>query len=114
MYAYSSENTELNFTSIVLLNAKIKNSIYYLNEGQPNNKNEIPTLDSHFINYLQSKWKDGDTLKLGSTGLDGDSVMDYVFPGKTLPGVSEWTEEKVGNQAGDRHGLLRGKFINLY
>lgn len=112
MFAYSQANSS-NFVSVVLLNQELKGSIYFKNEGQTANKNDIPTEDTHFINFLNGKWKDGDTLRLGSTGLDGDSAAQYVFAGTTLPGVSEWSEEKVGNQAGDRHGLLLGRHYSF-
>lgn len=109
MYTFSKTDPS-NMVSLCLLNRDLEGSIYFKNEGQPNNKNDIPTTDQHFAYFLNGQWKDGDTLKLGSTGIDGERIIDYAFPGKTLSGVSEWTEEKVGNQAGDRHGLLRGKF----
>ena len=106
MYVYESNSSKKEYTSIVLLNHTISNSIYYKNDGQPSNKNDIPTDQQHFINYLQSRWKDGNTLKLGSTGLDGDSSIKYVFPNTTAQGFSSWTEDMVGNQGGDRNGVL--------
>lgn len=106
MYVYPSNNTKQEFTSVILLNNIISNSMYYLDEGQANNKNDIPSSEQHFINYLHSRWKDGDTLKLGSTGLDGDSSVSFAFPYTTNPGYSAWSEDVVGNQGGDRNGIL--------
>jgi hypothetical protein len=111
MFAYSQTNPN-NYVSICLLNQTIEKTMYFKNENQTANKNDIPENGQHFAYYMQSRWKDGDSLKLGSTGLDGDSVMNFAFPGKTLVGFSEWSEENVGNPAGDRHGLLIGKLTN--
>lgn len=106
MFAYPSNLSQQKYTSVMLLNQSITNTMYYKNTGQTNNKNDIPTLQEHYVNYLHSRWKDGDTLKLGSTGLDGDSSISFVFPNTTLSGYSAWSEEVVGNQGGDRNGLL--------
>lgn len=112
MFAYSSNSSQNQYTSVLLLNQTLTNTMYYKNEGQTSNKNDIPTLQEHFVNYLHSQWKDGDTLKLGSTGLDGDSSISFVFPNTTLNGFSAWSEDKVGNQGGDRNGILVCQFEN--
>lgn len=112
MYVYESTSNTKRHTSILLLNDTLSNTIYYKNDGLPSNKNDIPTQDDHYINYLDSKWKDGDSLKLGSTGLDGDSSVRFVFPNTTLSGYSAWSEERVGNQGGDRNGLMISSFNN--
>ena len=86
--------------------------MYFKNEGLSNNKNDIPSTSEHFSFLLESRWKDGDSLKIGSTGLDGDRSIPYVFPGKSLQNFNEWSEEKVGNTPGDRHGLLIGELLD--
>jgi len=111
IFAYEA-NGNGKYASILLLNQKLKQTMYYKNTGQTNNKNDIPTNEQHFINYLQSRWKDGDSLKLGSTGLDGDSSVSFVFPNTTVPNHSAWTEDIVGNQGGDRNGVMVTQFTN--
>ncbi len=112
MFAYNSNTTKKQYTSVMVLNQALTNTMYYKNAGQTSNKNDIPLLQEHYVNYMHSRWKDGDSLKLGSTGLDGDSSISFAFPNTTLNGFSAWSEDNVGNQGGDRNGILVCQFKN--
>lgn len=69
----------------------------------------------HYINYLNSTWKDGTLMTYGGTGyLSGGNKTRYMFPGESDPffcghngnapgGI--WNELKEGNPTGDRRGV---------
>lgn len=73
-----------------------------------------PSTGTHFYNYLDGKWKDGQKIVYGGDGRTSGGVLcDFMFPGDTDPtgwgtgGVPQatWTEQTAGNQPADRRFL---------
>jgi hypothetical protein len=75
-----------------------------------------PQVAVHYYNYLRGIWRDGTQLSHGGTGYAPNNpnalAAQYAFPGDTDPvhwgtggvdpGLSNWSEESVGNPPGDR------------
>ncbi len=60
----------------------------------------IPQTDQEFYNYMSGKWKDGSNVTFGGDGKDPlNPVTTFIYSG------NGWTEEAVGNGAGDRRML---------
>lgn len=93
---------------MMLLNQKLTNSMYYeLNT----NGNGEPENSADFYDCMQSKFKDGSSLKYGGTGyLKSNGATnqdaDYLFPGDpTYFDANSWTESNTfstPNAPGDR------------
>jgi hypothetical protein len=77
--------------------------VYYdNNQSQQGN----PSLPSHFWNYLNGRWKDGQNITYGGNGRGGSDTASYMFPGATDPaGRALWTERTSGNTPADRRFL---------
>ncbi|MFT5969903.1 MAG: hypothetical protein ACI8ZO_000402 [Flavobacteriales bacterium] len=79
-----------------------------------------PQTGTHYYNYLDGKWKDGQAIVYGGDGRTSGGVpCDFMFPGDTDPegwgtaGVPQapWTEETALNPPDDRRFLQSaGKF----
>lgn len=95
--------------------------VYFMNGG-PAYGND-PSIAIDYYNYLNGKWKDGTQMMWGGNAHTGGPGVcgcgpdcTFMFPGNSDPlywGDSctspnctpDWTEQKVGNQPGDRRGL---------
>ena len=77
--------------------------VYYdNNQSQQGN----PSNPAHFWNYLNGRWKDGQSITYGGNGRGGSDTASYMFPGSTDPGKrAAWTEKIAGNTPADRRFL---------
>lgn len=78
-----------------------------------------PTTSEQYFNYLNGKWRFGETLYYGGTGFQGSTSVTtipakYMYPGNSDPlhygtnGIDpsfEWSEESINNPPGDRRIL---------
>ena len=110
-YAYNGEpddglacggyGTRLPIQSCIFLNQSMDNYVYYNNDfsliGNPEN-------DTHFDNYLNSKWKDGVPITYGGNGRGGASPTNYMYPSDPSDPLG-WSECEQNNTPADRRGL---------
>ncbi len=99
--------------------------VYYNNSTSQNGD---PELAIHYYNYMRGIWKNGQRMRHGGNGYNGDGVENietyFMFPGKsdplhwgttdkngitTVPANTNWTEINTGgakrNDPGDRRFL---------
>lgn len=76
--------------------------MYFNNDPNPISGN--PSIAIDFYNYLQGKWKNGQTVRWGDRNGSGGTVeTPWMWPFDTiLPGQSLWTEQTAGNTPSDR------------
>jgi hypothetical protein len=76
--------------------------MYFNNDANPISGN--PSIAIDFYNYLQGKWKNGQTVRWGDRNGSGGTVeTPWMWPFDTiLPGQSLWTERTSGNTPNDR------------
>lgn len=91
------------------LSDSLETFIYYnIGGGQ----NGDPVLVDHWLNYLNAKWKNGQTVKFGGDGYNSLGVTNqpttHMFTGNPVLNIG-WTESNNGsgnpNSPGDRRGL---------
>ncbi len=87
------------FVMATFLNKDLSSSIA-CNDG--NGKNGIPTNNSDFINFAESKWKDSSDLTFGGDGTAEGTSADYIFSQLSPNENSFWTEELALNSPGGR------------
>ncbi len=85
-------------------NQKISSTMYFNNDN--NILNGRPSLDFHFYNLMQGKWKNGKALGYGGTGVDGNGTAKFIYPytSDNTNGNIMWNE--YGNTPGQRIGML--------
>jgi hypothetical protein len=88
---------------VVSLNKDIATHISWTNTTDPINGNPQTAMD--YYNYLQGKWRNGNSIIEGGDGMDtvGDPT-GYLFPGDVMDSTT-WTEMTNANMAGDRRAL---------
>ncbi len=59
-----------------------------------------------FYNYLIGKWNDGSPMTYGGIGYNGTIPTNFMFPGTPEAGLNDWNECNLGNQPGDRRGVM--------
>jgi len=82
------------------INQGMKNFVYYNNDWSTSGNPQKP---EHYWGYLNSRWKDGSSIKYGTT----TDTTSFMFPGNDDPaGRPEWSEITSGNVPGDRRFLM--------
>jgi hypothetical protein len=103
-------------TGCVLLNREMTNSMYHRIGTNPIMGD--PANVRHCYHYLNSLWKNGDSLMYGGNGYDGVGITEvpasYVYTSPPLAlGSSDWNEEIAGNQPGDRRAISGFKLYDF-
>ncbi len=118
LFAYndSSEATfgnKMVSSGCMLLNGKLNSTMYF--ENSNNLIYGKPLIANDFLNYMQSKWKNGQHLTFGSNGVDGSGQANYIYPFDTDNSNSNtmWNETSVGNLSGQRIGLMNTEQVSL-
>ncbi|MGB0999828.1 MAG: hypothetical protein ACPGVE_05755 [Flavobacteriales bacterium] len=80
--------------------------VYFNNDFDPISGN--PEGGSDYYNLLTGKWKNGNPITYGGSGLTSSNPpCDYMFPDDTDPKFTEpWTEESAKNKPADRRFLI--------
>lgn len=68
-----------------------------------------PDTPEEFLNYMQSRWRDGLPIEFGGDGrLEGTFSTSYTYPSNPAfpPGPGVWSEVSAGNVPDDRRFLM--------
>lgn len=103
---------------VKFLSDSMESFIYY-NNGPGNNGD--PQIAAHWINYLESKWKNNQAVRYGGDGFNGPGVTTsptaYIFTGDPYTQVG-WSEVAPGvglnsNPPGDRRSVASMPYFSL-
>ncbi len=124
MYAYNGDSNDEPFggrtnygtnppaVGVKYLSDSMDMAMYYV-IGSGNNGD--PTTTSNWVNYLNGKWKNGNSITYDGNGHNVGTTnipTKYMFTGN--PGTNQgWTEENLNNPPGDRRMLSSIPYFSL-
>lgn len=87
----------------MFLNHPISRFLYFTNGstfiGEPQGANG-------YYNYLIGKWNDGSPMTYGGIGYNGTISTNFMFTGIPEENFNDWNEYALGNEPGDRRGVM--------
>ncbi len=88
---------------------KMTNFMYYNNDFTVNGN---PENESHYYNYLQSKWKDASHLTRGGNGFGGTIETNFAFPSNPSD-TAGWSECSLNNFGSDKRMIISSGPMDL-
>ncbi len=105
--------SEIPYVSATFLNENLSSSIAFGSDG--------PTENQHYVNFMNSRWKNGDSLNYGDDGKGSGESTSFIYNQSPSNQQLNWTEESVSNTPGirnilgviDGRPLQKGEYIKL-